>query len=256
MKYLYVYLKLIKNDIIDLANFRNKLGTIGKLKINNLEIPTPKLDIQDSIFENYKIINNCINATSNLIKNNERLKEKIMNNYILRGCPEINNFGNSLNSEIVNKLISAVDVTLPYNCDVCKCKLSVGGYASVCNDCPSICGECVNLKNNKLKMLKKYMSIDEELKDNILFLTLKKEMDEYIAKFNEYYSVKILSDLKDVFGKDELLSLIEDWNDKELVCEYENCHKIINENKFYAYRDPFDGIYAYCYKCVKLDKDR
>lgn len=69
--YLYFYLQFIKNKIMDLAQYTTGLGTIKKSEIENIKIPIPSKEIQESIVKECEYWDEQINR---LKKENEKLK--------------------------------------------------------------------------------------------------------------------------------------------------------------------------------------
>jgi type I restriction enzyme S subunit len=55
--YLYYYLKLIKNEIMDLAHYTTGLGCIKKSDIENIKIPIPSLEIQERLIKEIEELN-------------------------------------------------------------------------------------------------------------------------------------------------------------------------------------------------------
>ena len=69
--YLYYYLKLIKNEIMDLAHYTTGLGCIKKSDIENIKILIPSLEKQKEIIAYLDFNNNLIDNLNKEIENNK-----------------------------------------------------------------------------------------------------------------------------------------------------------------------------------------
>jgi type I restriction-modification system DNA methylase subunit len=79
-EYLYCYLTIIKNKIMDLAHYTTSLGCISKTNIENLDIPIPSIEIQNKIVEYCEHNNNLIIELNKMIDNNKLLMKDIITN--------------------------------------------------------------------------------------------------------------------------------------------------------------------------------
>jgi len=75
VKYMYYYLKLIKNTIMDLATYTTGLGNIKQDSIKNIEIPIPSLTIQNKIIKILDLHNEQIERNKKSIESYEELKK-------------------------------------------------------------------------------------------------------------------------------------------------------------------------------------
>ena len=78
LKYIYYYLKISKNKIMDMATYTTGLGNIKQENLKSLEIPIPFLSIQEQIVEALDIIYDTIESNNKLIKNYEKIKKSII----------------------------------------------------------------------------------------------------------------------------------------------------------------------------------
>lgn len=79
-EYLYYYLTIIKNKIMDLAHYTTSLGCISKTNIENLDIPIPSIEIQNKIVEYCDHNNNLIIELNKVIYSNKLLMKDIITN--------------------------------------------------------------------------------------------------------------------------------------------------------------------------------
>jgi type I restriction enzyme S subunit len=77
-EYLYCYLTIIKNKIMDLAHYTTTLGCISKTNIENLDIPIPSIEIQNKIVKYYNHNNNLIIELNKVIDSNKLLMKDII----------------------------------------------------------------------------------------------------------------------------------------------------------------------------------
>lgn len=63
-KYLYYYLLTNKNNTMDLANYTTGLGCISMSSINDIQIPVPSLEVQQTIIDNFSDLTEKINANN------------------------------------------------------------------------------------------------------------------------------------------------------------------------------------------------
>lgn len=75
VKYMYYYLKLIKNNIMDLATYTTGLGNIKQDSIKNIDIPVPSLTIQNKIIKILDLHNEQIERNKKSIESYEELKK-------------------------------------------------------------------------------------------------------------------------------------------------------------------------------------
>ena len=78
IKYIYYYLKLSKNKIMDLATYTTGLGNIKQDSLKSIQIPIPKLQIQDQIIQSLDLIHDTIETNQKQIKNYEQIKKNII----------------------------------------------------------------------------------------------------------------------------------------------------------------------------------
>ena len=67
-KYLFYYLKSIKNNIMDLATYTTGLGGINKTKMSSIEIPIPPLSVQQAIVERLDVLSRNNETSRHMIE--------------------------------------------------------------------------------------------------------------------------------------------------------------------------------------------
>lgn len=80
--YLYYYLTIIKNTIMDFAKYTTGLGTIKKADIENLNIPMLSIEKQQQIVTYCDNLTNLIQSLQKQIDSNNELMKQIMDQYI------------------------------------------------------------------------------------------------------------------------------------------------------------------------------
>lgn len=83
-QYLYYYMTVVKNNIMDLAQYTTGLGTIRKSNLEEFLIPIPSKEKQTEIVEYCDNLNNMIDNMEKQITNNKTLMKTILNSNINR----------------------------------------------------------------------------------------------------------------------------------------------------------------------------
>lgn len=82
IKYLYIYLSYVKNDIMDLAHYTTGLGCIKKSDIQNFKIIVPHFSVQQEIVEKCDHIQDLIKSLEKDIEINQDISKQILESYI------------------------------------------------------------------------------------------------------------------------------------------------------------------------------
>ena len=78
LKYIFYYLKISKNKIMDLATYTTGLGNIKQENLKSFQIPIPSITIQEQIVESLDVIYDTIEGNNKLIQNYEKIKKGII----------------------------------------------------------------------------------------------------------------------------------------------------------------------------------
>jgi restriction endonuclease S subunit len=112
IKYIFHYLKINKNNIMDLANYSTGLGTITKNDLSKFIIKIPK---NKELIDNLEPLFNKIEILQTKIKENEKLYNQFIQELSNEALPKTTIINQSSNEVIVDEPINEVIVDEPIN---------------------------------------------------------------------------------------------------------------------------------------------